>query len=179
MSDPSDAFRAITAEDMTMPPGWSVSSGQTFLYTKEEQTLVQQARTFAQREIAPTAAAAHRRVKELKATWEGRERRDRLRALAMAYLKTLAEAGSKMMASASSAAGILPNVVNVFGSNMTTELSLPEVAKPWCAASAMAAPWAPRIPCTSPIRRPSAASTTMRRFWRPMNRRWRGGSGTT
>ena len=93
MSDPSDAFRAITAEDMTMPPGWSVSSGQTFLYTKEEQTLVQQARTFAQREIAPTAAAAHRRVKELKATWEGRERRDRLRALAMAYLKTLAEAG--------------------------------------------------------------------------------------
>jgi alkylation response protein AidB-like acyl-CoA dehydrogenase len=91
MSD--EAFRAITPADLTMPPGWSVSAGQTFLYTKEEQALVQQARAFAQREIAPTAAAAHRDVKAIKAQHEGPERRERLRALSRAYLKTLAEAG--------------------------------------------------------------------------------------
>ncbi len=89
----SDPFRAITASDMTMPPGWSVSAGQTFLYTKEEQALVQQARAFAQRAIAPGAADAHRRVKEIKAQFEGRERRERLRTLAREYLKTLAEGG--------------------------------------------------------------------------------------
>jgi len=93
VSAESDAFRAITPADLTMPPGWSVSAGQTFLYTKEEQALVQQARAFAQREIAPTAAAAHREVKTLKAQHEGRERRERLRALSRAYLKTLAEGG--------------------------------------------------------------------------------------
>ena len=93
MSAESDAFRAITPADLTMPPGWSVSAGQTFLYTKEEHALVQQARAFAQREIAPTAAAAHREVKTLKAQHEGRERRERLRALSRAYLKTLAEGG--------------------------------------------------------------------------------------
>ena len=92
MSD-ADVFRAITADDMTMPPGWSVSAGQTFLYTQEERALVQQARAFAQREIAPGAAAAHRRVKEIKATSEGPARREALRALAKAYLRTLAEAG--------------------------------------------------------------------------------------
>ncbi|HET7341386.1 MAG TPA: acyl-CoA dehydrogenase family protein [Methylomirabilota bacterium] len=88
-----EPFRAITADDLTMPPGWSVSAGQTFLYTKEEQALVQQARAFAQGTIAPTAAAAHREVKDVKARYEGRERRERLRALARAYLKTLGEAG--------------------------------------------------------------------------------------
>jgi alkylation response protein AidB-like acyl-CoA dehydrogenase len=92
MSD-TDPFRAITADDMIMPPGWSVSAGQTFLYTKEERELVRQARAFAQREILPTAAAAHREVKDIKARYEGRERRDRLRAIAMAYLRTLGEAG--------------------------------------------------------------------------------------
>lgn len=86
-------FRAVTPEDITMPGGWSVSPGQTFLYTKEEQALVQQARAFAQREILPTAAEAQRRVKEIKNTCEGAERRDRLRVIAKAYLKTLGEAG--------------------------------------------------------------------------------------
>jgi alkylation response protein AidB-like acyl-CoA dehydrogenase len=92
MSD-ADAFRAITAEDMTMPPGWSVSAGQTFLYTRDERALVEQARAFAQREVAPGAAAAHRRVKEIKAISEGPARREALRTLSKAYLKTLAEAG--------------------------------------------------------------------------------------
>ena len=89
----ADPFRAITADDMTMPPGWSMSPGQMFLYTKEERALVQQARAFAQREILPTAAAAHREVKDIKARYDGRERRDRLRAIAKAYLRTLGEAG--------------------------------------------------------------------------------------
>src|SRR2546427_8433704 len=50
-----------------MPGGWSVSSGQTFLYTPEEQRLMHAARAFAQQEILPTSAEAHRRVKEIKA----------------------------------------------------------------------------------------------------------------
>jgi butyryl-CoA dehydrogenase len=91
MSD--DAFRAITAADLTMPPGWSVSAGQTFLYTKDELRLMQEARAFAQRELAARAADAHRRVKELKATTAGPARREQLRALARDYLRTLAEAG--------------------------------------------------------------------------------------
>ncbi len=93
MSDGAGGFRAVTPEDITMPGGWSVSPGQTFLYTKDEQALVQQARAFAQREILPTSAEAQRRVKEIKSTCEGAERRDRLRAIAKAYLKTLGEAG--------------------------------------------------------------------------------------
>jgi len=88
-----DAFRAITADDMTMPGGWSVSTGQTFLYTKAEQEIVQQARAFAQREILPTSAQAHRQVKQIKAASDGPERRAALRAMAMAYLKMLGEAG--------------------------------------------------------------------------------------
>ena len=93
MSGESEGFRAVTPEDITMPGGWSVSSGQTFLYTKEEQALLQQARAFAQREILPTSAAAHREVKEIKTKYEGAERRDRLRAIAKAYLRTVGEAG--------------------------------------------------------------------------------------
>jgi alkylation response protein AidB-like acyl-CoA dehydrogenase len=93
MSADQDPFRAITAEDMTMPGGWSVSAGQTFLYTKAEQEIVQQARAFAQREILPTSAQAHRQVKEIKAASDGPERRAKLRAMAMAYLKMLGEAG--------------------------------------------------------------------------------------
>ena len=61
MSD--DRFKAITVDDMTMPGGWSVNDGQTFLYTREERELMHQARAFAQRELLPHAAAAHRRVK--------------------------------------------------------------------------------------------------------------------
>jgi alkylation response protein AidB-like acyl-CoA dehydrogenase len=93
MSFDPDDFRAITADDMTMPGGWSVSAGQTFLYTKAEQEIVQQARAFAQREILPTSAQAHRQVKEIKAASDGAARRAKLRAMAMAYLKTLGEAG--------------------------------------------------------------------------------------
>lgn len=93
MSFDPEAFRAITADDMTMPGGWSVSAGQTFLYTKTEQEIVQHARAFAQREILPTSAQAHRQVKEIKAATDGAERRAKLRAMAMAYLKTLGEAG--------------------------------------------------------------------------------------
>src|SRR2546425_8531527 len=88
-----EPFRAVGPDDLTMPAGWSVSSGQTFLYTKEEQAIVQQARAFAQREVAPHAAAAHREVKAIKAKHEGAERRDRLRALAKSYLKLVGEGG--------------------------------------------------------------------------------------
>ena len=51
MSD--DRFKAITVEDMTMPGGWSVNDGQTFLYTREERELMHQARAFAQKELLP------------------------------------------------------------------------------------------------------------------------------
>jgi alkylation response protein AidB-like acyl-CoA dehydrogenase len=90
----SDApFKAIGMEDMTMPPGWSVNAGQTFLYTAEERDLMRQARAFAQTELAPRAPEAQRQVKAIKARYEGRERRERLRAIARDYLRTLAEAG--------------------------------------------------------------------------------------
>ncbi len=91
MSD--DPFKAITLEDMSMPGGWSVNDGQTFLYTPAERELMHQARRFAQQELLPHAAEAHRQVKEIKAKFEGKERRERLRAIAKAYLRRLAEAG--------------------------------------------------------------------------------------
>src|SRR5437879_13296365 len=77
-----------------MPGGWSVSSGQTFLYTPEEQRLMHAARAFAQQEILPTSAEAHRRVKEIKAQHApGPERRRLLRERARAYLGRIGEAG--------------------------------------------------------------------------------------
>src|SRR5437879_6886504 len=77
-----------------MPGGWSVSSGQTFLYTPEEQRLMHAARAFAQQEILPTSAEAHRRVKEIKAQHAaGPERRRLLREMARAYLGRIGEAG--------------------------------------------------------------------------------------
>ncbi len=91
MSD--ERFKAIGMDDMTMPGGWSVSDGQTFLYTPAERELMHQARAFAQKDILPRAAAAHQEVKQIKARFEGPERRDRLRAIAQAYLKQLGEAG--------------------------------------------------------------------------------------
>ena len=93
MSD-AESFPAIGLDDLTMPGGWSVSSGQTFLYTKEEQRLMHEARAFAQREILPTSAEAHRRVKDIKARHEpGPERRRLLREIARGYLKLVGEAG--------------------------------------------------------------------------------------
>jgi len=89
-----ELFRSITLHDMTMPGGWSVSSGQVYLYTKEEQRLMHEARAFAQQEILPKSAEAHRRVKEIKAKHEaGPERRARLREIAKEYLKLIGEAG--------------------------------------------------------------------------------------
>jgi alkylation response protein AidB-like acyl-CoA dehydrogenase len=88
-----DRFKAITLEDMTMPGGWSVNDGQTFLYTPEERELMHQARAFARTELLPRAALAQRRVKEIKAESDGTERRERLRAIAKDYLRLLAEAG--------------------------------------------------------------------------------------
>src|SRR5438552_15751107 len=77
-----------------MPGGWSVSSGQTFLYTPEEQRLMHAARAFAQQEILPTPAEAHRRVKEIKAQHApGPERRRLLREIGRAYLGRIGEAG--------------------------------------------------------------------------------------
>ena len=90
--DPEE-FRAVTLDDMTMPGGWIVSSGQTFLYTKEEQAIVQQARRFAQTRLLPEAPATHREVKDIKAQLQGKERRARLREIAKQYLQTLGEAG--------------------------------------------------------------------------------------
>ena len=58
-------------------------------------------------------------------------------------VKTRFDAASKTMASASSAAGMRLSALKVFRSNMTTDWSLPEVAKPCPVASAMAVPCAP------------------------------------
>jgi alkylation response protein AidB-like acyl-CoA dehydrogenase len=91
MSD--DRFRAIGMGDITMPGGWSVSDGQTFLYTPAEREIMHQSRAFIQREILPNAAAAHQEVKQIKASHEGRARREKLRAIARAHLKQLGEAG--------------------------------------------------------------------------------------
>jgi alkylation response protein AidB-like acyl-CoA dehydrogenase len=91
MSD--ERFKAIGMDDMTMPGGWSVSDGQTFLYTAAERELMLQARAFAQKEILPHAAEAHQQVTQIKAGFQGKERRARLRPIAQRYLRTLAEAG--------------------------------------------------------------------------------------
>lgn len=91
MSD--ERFKAIGMADITMPGGWSVSDGQTFLYTPAEREIMRQSRAFAQKEILPHAAAAHREVKEIKALHEGKARREKLRALACAYVRQLGEAG--------------------------------------------------------------------------------------
>jgi alkylation response protein AidB-like acyl-CoA dehydrogenase len=91
MSD--ERFKAIGMDDISMPGGWSVSDGQTFLYTPAEREIMHQSRAFVQREILPQAAGAHREVKEIKARHEGRARREKLRALAKAYLRQLGEAG--------------------------------------------------------------------------------------
>ncbi len=91
MSD--DRFKAIGMDDITMPGGWSVNDGQTFLYTPAERELMHQARQFAQKEILPRAAEAHAQVKEIKARFDGKERRARLRTIGQDYLRTLAEAG--------------------------------------------------------------------------------------
>jgi hypothetical protein len=64
MSDEA-LFKAIGLEDMTMPGGWSVSDGQTVLPTPGERGLMRQARAFAQREILPHSAEAHRQVKQI------------------------------------------------------------------------------------------------------------------
>jgi acyl-CoA dehydrogenase len=89
-----ELFRSTTLEDMTMPGGWSVSSGQTYLYTPAEQRLMHEVRAFAQQDILPKAAEAHRRVKEIKAKHDaGPERRRLLREIAKAYLKQIGEAG--------------------------------------------------------------------------------------
>jgi alkylation response protein AidB-like acyl-CoA dehydrogenase len=89
----NDRFKAIGMGDITMPGGWSVSDGQTFLYTPAEREIMHQSRAFIQREILPEAAAAHREVKQIKASHEGKARREKLRAVGKAYLKKLAEAG--------------------------------------------------------------------------------------
>ena len=89
-----ELFRAIELRDLTMPGGWSVSSGQVHLYTPEEQRLMHEARAFAQQEVLPQAATAHRRVKEIKAAHApGPERRRLLRELARSYLRLIGEAG--------------------------------------------------------------------------------------
>jgi alkylation response protein AidB-like acyl-CoA dehydrogenase len=88
-----ELFRAITLEDIKMPQGWSVSAGQTYLYTREERELMLRARAFAQQELAPKAPEAHRQVKEIKASFQGKERREKLREIARNYLRSLAGAG--------------------------------------------------------------------------------------
>ena len=91
MSD--ERFKAIGMDDIGMPGGWSVNDGQTFLYTPGEREIMRQSRAFAQKEILPHAAAAHREVTEIKAGHEGKARREKLRAMARAYVKQLGEAG--------------------------------------------------------------------------------------
>jgi alkylation response protein AidB-like acyl-CoA dehydrogenase len=91
MSD--ERFKAIGMGDITMPGGWSVGDGQTFLYTPAEREVMHQSRAFVQREVLPGAAAAHQEVKEIKARHDGKARREKLRGIAKAYLKKLGEAG--------------------------------------------------------------------------------------
>lgn len=91
MSD--ERFRAIGMDDIAMPGGWSVNDGQTFLYTPAEREIMRQSRAFAQKEILPHAAAAHNEVKEIKARHEGTARREKLGAMARAYVRQLGEAG--------------------------------------------------------------------------------------
>src|SRR5580658_9375176 len=55
-------------------------------------------------------------------------------------VNTRFDAGSYRIASASSAAGILPRGLYVLRSNITTDWSFPDVAKPWPAPSAIAVP---------------------------------------
>ena len=74
-----DLFKGITLDDIKMAGGWSVRAGQTHLYTPKERELMLRARAFAQQELLPRAPEAHRQVKEIKARWEGKERRERLR----------------------------------------------------------------------------------------------------
>jgi hypothetical protein len=62
---------------------------------------------------------------------------------------------------------------------MTTDLSLPEVAKPWPLAAAIAVPWAPLMPATSPSSFPESSSMTITRVCRATKTRWFAGSGTT
>jgi acyl-CoA dehydrogenase len=88
-----ERFKAIGMDDISMPGGWSVSDGQTFLYTPAEREIMQQSRAVVQREILPHAASAHSEVKEIKARHEGKARREKLRAMARAYLKQLGKAG--------------------------------------------------------------------------------------
>jgi len=88
-----ERFKAIGMDDISMPGGWSVSDGQTFLYTPAEREIMQQSRAVVQREILPRAASAHSEVKEIKARYEGKARREKLRAMARAYLKQLGAAG--------------------------------------------------------------------------------------
>lgn len=91
MSD--ERFKAIGMDDISMPGGWSVNDGQTFLYTPAEREIMRQSRAFAHKEILPHAAAAHSEVREIKARHEGKARREKLRAMARAYLRQLGEAG--------------------------------------------------------------------------------------
>lgn len=93
MTREPEPFRAVMPEDLTLPAGWSVSVGQTHLYSPEERRLMAEVRAFAQRELAPEAARAHAEVQAIKRRYEGNERRERLRALARGYLARLAAAG--------------------------------------------------------------------------------------
>src|SRR2546430_14622648 len=94
MSFDPELFRAVSFQDLTMPGGWSVSSGQTFLYTPEEQRLMREARAFVQHEILPKSAEAHRRAREIKAQHPpGPERRRPLRAMARAHPRLVGGAG--------------------------------------------------------------------------------------
>ena len=62
-------------------------------FCEARREIMRQSRAFVQREILPRAAGAHSEVKEIKARHEGQVRRERLRAMARAYLKQLGEAG--------------------------------------------------------------------------------------
>lgn len=56
MSFDPDLFRPISLGDLTMPGGWSVSSGQTFLYTPDEIRLMHE----ADRRPRPAGPRRHR-----------------------------------------------------------------------------------------------------------------------
>src|SRR5882762_4906296 len=73
--------------------GWMSLAGVINSHTMAALIVLNEG-TDAQREILPQAAAAHRRVKEIKAAHEaGPERRRLLREMARSYLKLIGEAG--------------------------------------------------------------------------------------
>ena len=58
-----ELFRAIELQDLTMPGGWSVSSGQVHLYTPEANQLREQIDRYVEAERQIEGEMARRRIR--------------------------------------------------------------------------------------------------------------------